>query len=259
MMSDALLSGSPFSGENALENARECGIERFQFTASDGGMLPCCRYVSGTQFHGKYSLLMFLHGAGSLGNDNLAQVRIPGPPLLRFVQKHQLKTVLLFPQCEKGFQWVDVPWGDKSHTMPAKPSIFMQRALELLDEQIAHFQPDPARVYAAGVSMGGYGAWDLVCRRPHTFAGVLVLCGGADINQAPKLKQLPAYLMHGDQDPAVPVTRSRDMVEALRQTGNCQVTYIELPGCAHNVWDPCFADENALAWLFSQIKNQSTP
>jgi len=259
MMPDALLSENPFTGENALENVGKCGIEQLPFAGSDGGVLPYCRYIAGAQLPGKFSLLMFLHGVGSVGHDNLAQLRIPAPPLLRFVQKHQLKTVLLFPQCERGFQWVDVPWGDKSHILPEKPSVFMQRALELLDEQIALFQPDPKRIFAAGVSMGGYGAWDLVCRRPQTFAGVLVLCGGADTSQAAKLKQLPVYLMHGDQDTAVPVTRSRDMVEALRQAGNRQVTYLELPGCAHNVWDPCFADEKALAWLFSQVRNLSTP
>jgi predicted peptidase len=253
-MSDVLLSENPFSGEDALENAARCGIERFWFTASDGGVLPYCRYVSGAQLDGNYSLLMFLHGAGSVGNDNLAQIRIPAPPLLRFVQKHQLKTVLLFPQCDKGFQWVDVPWGDKSHTMPEKSSIFIQRTLELLEEQITYFQPEPARIYAAGISMGGYGAWDLVCRRPQIFAGILVLCGGADIKQAPKLKQLPAYMIHGAQDSVVPVSRSRDMVEALRQAGSHQVTYIEIPGCDHNAWDPCFADENALTWLFAQSK-----
>ena len=46
------------------------------------------------------------------------------------------------------------------------------------------------------------------------------------------------------------------MGEALRQAGNSQVTYSELPDHAHNVWEPCFAEDKAMQWLFSQSKNQ---
>ena len=247
-MSESLLSDAFLS--------EKLPVERFDFIASDGGALPCCRHIAGEDLPGQYSLLLFLHGAGSVGNDNLSQMRIPGPPLIRFAQQLQLKIVMLFPQCDKGFQWVDVPWGDDSHSMPQKPSVFMRRALELLDSETARFQPDANRIYAGGISMGGYGAWDLVCRRPQTFAAVLVLCGGGDNKQATHLSHLPAYLLHGAKDTAVPVKRSRDMAEALRQAGNSQVTYSELPDHAHNVWEPCFAEDKAMQWLFSQSKNQ---
>ncbi|OQA74228.1 MAG: Phospholipase/Carboxylesterase [Lentisphaerae bacterium ADurb.Bin242] len=102
--------------------------------------------------------------------------------------------------------------------------------------------------------MGGYGAWDIVSRMPETFAAVFPICGGADVRQAPKLKNIAVYTLHGDQDTAVPVFRSRDMVKALRDCGNTRVVYRELPGVGHNAWDAAFADDQALEWLFSQTK-----
>lgn len=228
------------------------GLEQLVFHSGDGGALPYCQFVNGADLPGRPALLVFLHGAGSVGDDNWRQARIPGPPIVGFLKRHQVKAVVLFPQCAAGKQWVDVPWDSLSHRMPEHPSEHMGRALELLDSKLGEFQPDPRRLYVGGISMGGYGAWDMASRRPGLFAAALPICGGADTTLAPALKDLPVYTLHGELDGAVPVSRARDMVAALRTAGNRSVTYVELPGTGHNAWDPAFADERALDWLFSQ-------
>lgn len=233
------------------ERLRTLGFEQKIFHGGEG-KLPYCQYVRGADRPGNPSLLMFLHGVGSVGTDNWKQMRIPGPPLIEYVRSHQEKAVLLFPQCAENFFWVNVPWSDLSHEMPEKPSKFMSLTLELLDAKIAEFVPDPERIYAGGISMGGYGAWDLVSRRPELFAAVLPICGGADVRQAPKLKNLAVYMLHGDQDGAVPVSRSRDMKKALEDAGNTKVVYREIPGLGHNAWDPAFEDDQAMEWLYSR-------
>ena len=224
------------------------GFENLHFTAPDGFILPYRRLVANPDLPGAFSLMIFFHGAGSVGDDNFLQMRIPGLPFANYVRKHRLKTVLLFPQCRKGCKWVDVPWSGLAHDLPEKPSVHMAAAMGLLRETVAEFHPD--RVYAGGISMGGYGAWDIVSRMPETFSAVLAICGGADVKQAPKLRHLRVCDYHGALDTTVPTSRSRDMVAALKAAGCREILYRELPEAAHNAWDPAFADETALDFIF---------
>ena len=228
------------------------GYEKLVFRGSDGTTLPYRRLIANPDQRGRFSLMIFFHGAGSVGEDNFLQMRIPGLPFFRYVKEHRLKTVLLFPQCRAGHKWVDVPWGDLSHDLPEKPSMHMLPAMELLRSAIAEFDPDRGKIYAGGISMGGYGAWDIVSRMPETFSAILAICGGADVKQAPKLRHLRVCDYHGALDTVVPTSRSRDMIRALKEAGCTQIRYCELPDAAHNVWDAAFADEAALDFIFQR-------
>ena len=226
------------------------GYEELIFRSSDGTTLPYRRLIANPELPGRFSLMIFFHGAGSVGEDNFLQMRIPGLPFASYVKKHRLKTVLLFPQCRAGHKWVDVPWGDLAHDLPEKPSMHMRPAIELLQSAVAEFDPDPEKIYAGGISMGGYGAWDIVSRMPETFSAILAICGGADVKQAPKLRHLRVCDYHGALDTTVPTSRSRDMIAALQAAGCAEILYRELPEVAHDAWVPAFADETALDFIF---------
>ena len=228
------------------------GYETLTFRDSASFTLPYRRLIANPDLPGPFSLMIFFHGVGSVGEDNFLQMRIVGPPFAEYVRKHRLKTVLLFPQCRKGFKWVDVPWCDRSHDLPEKPSVHMAAAMALVRETIAEFQPAPDQIYAGGISMGGYGAWDIVSRMPETFSAILAICGGADVKQAPKLRHLRVCDYHGALDTTVPTSRSRDMIAALKAAGCAEILYRELPDAANNAGDAAFADETALDFLFSR-------
>ena len=85
---------------------------------------------------------------------------------------------------------------------------------------------------------------------PETFSAILAICGGADVKQAPKLRHLRVCAYHGALDTTVPTSRSRDMVNALRNAGCREILYRELPDEAHNAWGTAFADETALDFIF---------
>ena len=103
-----------------------------QLTFETGGhSLPYCQRITCGDSPGKPVLAVFLHGVGSVGHDNFLQIRIPAVPLIRYCEKHGIKAVLLFPQCEQGYQWVDVPWNSESHVMPEVPSLFQSLAMEI--------------------------------------------------------------------------------------------------------------------------------
>jgi predicted peptidase len=103
--------------------------------------------------------------------------------------------------------------------------------------------------------MGGYGSWELATRMPDRFAAVVPICGGGDEHWADHLVNVPIWAWHGDADPAVPVERSRKMIEAIKQSGG-HPKYTELKGVGHNSWTPAYSDpEGPIPWMFEHVKS----
>ncbi len=195
--------------------------------------------------------MMFLHGAGERGSDNVSQLFHVVPDLVRYIKKHRLKVLLICPQCPEERRWVQTPWDSLKPTMPKRISPELGMAYQAFLMEAEKFAADTSRFYLAGISMGGYGTWDLLSRHGEIFAAAIPVCGGGDVEQAEKLSSLPLNVFHGAADEIVPVRRSRDMVKALRKAGNCRVIYHEYDSCDHNVWDYAAADSATWDWLFT--------
>jgi predicted peptidase len=197
-------------------------------------------------------LIVFLHGAGERGDDNVKQLLYLPDVLARPENLMRFECFALAPQCPEGLQWVDVPWGAKESSPQPAASRAIKMAEAILDEVLHKWPIDEDRVYLTGLSMGGFGAWDLALRRPATFAALAPLCGGADETQVAALAHLPIWAVHGEKDTAVPVERSRRMIEAVRAAGG-KPKYSELPNVAHNCWTTAYAPEfGLLDWIFEQ-------
>jgi predicted peptidase len=126
--------------------------------------------------------------------------------------------------------------------------------IAILDEVTAKNLIDPARVYLTGLSMGGYGAWELAERMPERFAALVPVCGGGDEAQASRLVGLPIWAWHGDEDTAVPVERSRRMIAAIEEAGGTP-HYTELKGVGHDSWTAAYSGpDSVLPWMFEQVK-----
>lgn len=200
-------------------------------------------------------LILFLHGAGECGDNNVAQLIHGIPSLLDFIDDGH-PAILIAPQCPRGMQWVNTPWTSMSHSMAEKPSKPLQAAIEILAREKAALPVDASRIYVTGISMGGYGAWEMLQRFPEQFAAGMPVCGGGDTNLAARLVDIPLHVVHGEKDGTVPVFRSRSMVEAIRAAGGKRVEYVEHPGMGHNVWAITYASKKNLAWLFDQKKSK---
>lgn len=201
-------------------------------------------------------LVVYLHGAGERGSDNEAQRKWLPDVLARpeWMQRHPC--FVLAVQCPKDQQWVAVPWGEPHGApFPDQPSPAMQAVLTAMDEVLASHPIDRGRVYLTGLSMGGYGSWDLAAREPQRFAAMLAVCGGGDARWAHRFVGLPVCVYHGQDDRTVPVGRSQAMVAALRQLG-LAVDYRELPGVGHDAWRQAYGERGALDWLFQQDQRQ---
>jgi polygalacturonase/predicted esterase len=204
----------------------------------------------------KYPLVLFLHGAGERGRDNTLQLKYGVDDILAFSKKNNHPIYMLAPQCPSSQQWVNVPWNEDSHTMPENPSTPMRLTLELMDTLIKNLPIDPNRLYVTGLSMGGFGTFDVIQRRPEQFAAALPICGGGDTKLANIIKGIPLWIAHGDMDPIVSVMRARDMVDTLELAG-ASPRYTEYHDAGHSTWGPTYRNDVILNWLFSQVKTSN--
>jgi len=201
----------------------------------------------------KYPLVLFLHGAGERGNDNEAQLKHAG--VLRLVSdevaaKHPC--FLVAPQCPTGDTWGGLPRGRKSDFKASdQPGKAMRLTMALLDALDKEYSIDPARRYVTGLSMGGFGSFDLCARRPKDIAAAMPICGGGDTSKAKDMREIAFWVFHGGADPVVSPALSQKMVEALKEAG-AKVKYTEYPGVGHDSWTPAYKEPELVEWLFGQ-------
>ena len=188
----------------------------------------------------KWPLLLFLHGLGECGDDQLDRVKVHGPPKL-VEMRPDFPFVVVSPQClppPGGFRDVPTAW---------KPEPLIQ----LVDHVVANMRIDPARVYVTGLSMGGYGTWRLVAAHPARFAAALPICGGGEPRaMADVARQVPIWAFHGALDPTVPLSASQEMVDAVRRAGG-DVRFTVYPDVAHDSWKRAYANAEVYDWLLS--------
>ncbi len=194
-----------------------------------------------------YPLILFLHGAGERGSDNTKQLN----NCVQNIANSAPNAIIVAPQCTEGNQWVDTPWSNVSYsTDTVAESNELQMVMMLLEKLKKEYSVDKDRIYVSGISMGGFGTWDLITRHPNTFAAAIPVCGGADSSKAEVVKDIPIYTFHGESDWDVPVAGTRAMVEAIKTAGGNKITYTEYAGRGHNIWDDAFATTGLFDNLF---------
>jgi predicted peptidase len=198
-----------------------------------------------------YPLVLFLHGAGERGDDNDKQLVHGVPDFAKPAIRKEYPCFLIAPQCPAKFKWVDVDWSADSHKLPAEPTEPLRQCVELIAALQKEFAVDGKRIYVTGLSMGGYGAWDILVRHPELFAAAAPVCGGGDEATAGKIAKIPVWAFHGAKDGVVKPARSRNMVEALKKAGGTP-KYTEYPTVGHDSWVPTYRDPELYKWLFAQ-------
>ncbi|HEV3436769.1 MAG TPA: prolyl oligopeptidase family serine peptidase [Gemmata sp.] len=205
----------------------------------------------------RYPLVVFLHGIVGRGTDNEKQLRSGVEEFVKDATPKKHPCFLAVPQCPPDKLWVNVSPKDAGGNLPlAKgPTEPTAMVLDLIEAVCKEYRIDKDRIYLTGVSMGGYGTWDLVSRRPELFAAAIPVSGGGDPAQAEKLAKLPIWAFHGGADPLVPVERARDMIAAIKKAGG-EPKYTEYKGVGHDSWTPTYRDNEVLDWLFEQKKGK---
>ncbi len=198
-----------------------------------------------------YPLVVFLHGAGERGSDGVLQMK-HRQVLNLLTAKGSPPAIFMAPQCADGDKWSNVNWGAvKAEPLDQEPTRAMRLLLELLDSLDKDLPIDPSRRYITGLSMGGFGTFDALMRRPDYFAAAVPVCGGADDARAAMIAHVPMWVFHGAADAVVKPIRSQSIVAALKAAGG-KPRYTEFPGVGHDSWSRAYAEPELPAWLFKQ-------
>lgn len=210
----------------------------------------------------RYPVVLFLHGAGERGNDNQKQLVHGNEFFIENMEEHP--AIVVFPQCPTGDFWasnVNVeqdPNGKRIFHFPdnGEPTNALRMASALIDFFLAEPYTDQDRIYIGGLSMGAMGTFELVRRRPETFAAAIAICGGGNTENVNKYAtKVPFWIFHGEKDNVVPPELSIKMAEAIKEAGG-SVKLTLYQEANHNSWDSAFEEPELLDWLFSQTRTK---
>ena len=224
----------------------------------------------------KYPLILALHGAGERGSDNSIHVRTwrLATAWADPVNQGKYPCFVVAPQCPYGRSWTydfyPLPIGEEMATV-----------VDILDSLLVEFSIDTNRQYVTGLSMGGFGTWDLITRFPCRFAAAVPMSAGGDPFLVDRILHIPVWNFHGVLDDAVPVSGSREMMEALEGTGRTVLyTHCRMFDCrglpdsliavyveshadllnteyedgGHIIWDESYDYPYLIPWVFGQYR-----
>jgi len=198
----------------------------------------------------KYPLVVYLHGSGGVGDDNLKQIQGGNGYLIDFFTQTESQTH--YPAFVVAPQSAGDGWIEHALSKPA-PTRQLRLVVDLIGDLRRSYSIDGSRLYVAGQSLGGFGTFAIVTEFPKLFAAGVPLCGGADESKVLSIIKTQLWVFHGEKDEAVPVDSSRRIVAAIKKAGG-SVKYTEYPGEGHNIWLKVVKEPELLSWLFGQHK-----
>jgi acetyl esterase/lipase len=206
--------------------------------------------------HKEWPIILALHGRGERGSEGMWQTQIGLPEQVRD-HPDRWPFVIVMPQCPIPNYWTD-------------PEM-MAMAMAALDQETAEFHGDPARTYLTGLSLGGYGAWELARLHPQRWAAIAISSSGIFWSYAPErwqeastlpaeyahaLGRTPVWLFHGADDNVVPPRESELMFEALKAEGG-HVRLWMYQGVKHDCWTRAYNEPELPRWLLAhRIENK---
>ncbi len=242
-------------------DASEALSERFEAHTHTRGerVMPYRLFIPAVEPGKTYPLVIFLHGAGGRGDDNVKQYTGGnrfGTHIWAMPQNQaKYPCFILAPQTEAAWYAHD-GHGGRMAPNPEEPGTGLTAVaatvIEIIDQLTADYPIDRDRLILTGQSMGGGGTWYLLSRRPHMFAAAVPVCGvWTERTLAAEIAHVPVWVFHGNQDQSVPVARSRGMVQALQAAGG-SVAYTEYPGVGHASWNFAYTEPVLVPWAMSQ-------
>ena len=184
----------------------------------------------------KYPLILFLHGAGERGDD-LEKVKRHGIAKI-FDGNVNYKAIAVSPQCPEG-----KTWNSQTETL-----------YELIQDIVAQYPIDENAITITGLSMGGFGTWQMIMDYPTLFSAASPICGGGMAWRAGTIVDLPIRIYHGEIDEAVDVFYSRDLYRALKEENAKDVSLFVYPNVGHGVWTEAYEQTDLIEWLLSKRK-----
>jgi hypothetical protein len=122
----------------------------------------------------------------------------------------------------------------------------------ILDAVRAEFNIDSARLYVTGVSMGCYGTWDIIMRKPGVFAAASPQSCRGDPDQTllTALKDMPIWSMCGTSDSYF--SGAQAMADGMKAVGATSFKFTAMEGVGHSINDRGYDYPGFIDWMFAQ-------
>ena len=171
---------------------------------------------------GPFPTLVALHGWGASAHDLLGLA-----PLL-----HGGEALVLCPQGRTrvpigpgmdGYGWFPLSGGREPDLKEVDAAARALRAF--LARALDAYPVDREKLVLLGFSQGGFMAYQLALGEPAGFAGLIALSSwlpeplAASLAPRPEYADLPTLVIHGTEDPMIPVERGQDSRTALLRLG----------------------------------------
>ncbi len=182
----------------------------------------------------KYPYIICLHGAGERGTD-FEHYRIALPKMLK--NGFTREAIIVCPQCANDLTW----------------NIQAFHVKKFIEDTVALYNGDEKQILITGLSMGGFGTWEMICSFPEMFAAAGPICGGGLSWRAERARNIPIRAYHGTADNIVEPIYSELMVNAVNKAGG-NAELIRLEGVMHNSWDYAYDKDNLVDWLLQHRK-----
>ncbi len=213
----------------------------------------------------KYPVLVFMHGAGERGNNNIYQVTGSNHMQSTHILLNRIilgeyadDFIVVAPQCPEGMRWVESDWTPGKYNLKSTATSTPTKLLTslLYNDIFENYSVDLGRVYGAGLSMGGFGITDLAMREPGLFAAIVNCAGGADASQYELLNSTALRVYHSTSDTTVNNAETLALVNALKTDGK-DAQYYEVNRIGHESWIVAFEDADLITWMLSKKKTWS--
>lgn len=182
----------------------------------------------------KYPFILFLHGAGERGDgqEQLDLINAHGVARYASSGEFDLDAIVLCPQCPTERVWNQLVF-DLYH---------------LVDGVAEQYGADRNRMSITGLSMGGFGTWEMAMTFPDKFCAFAPICGGGMAWRTGALKGKPIWAFHGSDDPVVNISNSEDMVNGATKNG-ALVKFTVFEGVGHNSWERAYTEHDVIGFL----------
>ena len=184
------------------------------------------------------SIVLFLHGLGSNGDDLIA--------LAPYFAKELPDTIFISPNApeicdmappgyENSFQWFSLQDRDP-HVMETLVKEASPKLDGFIDEILDHYKVSADKLVLVGFSQGTMMSLFTGLNREKPLAGIIGF-SGALMNSATDLsknKETPILLVHGEQDDVVPYDAMAVSQHRLKEAG-CNVETLSRPDLAHSI------------------------
>ena len=200
--------------------------------------------------------ILFLHGAGESGVNNVTQVNGNIDNLLAEAKRRN--AFLYAPQTNGG-------WSSTA---------ILDRVKTMIDQALTEQPVDSTRLYATGLSMGGGGTWNMLSRYPNSFAAGVPICGVSPAAgfAAGNLVDQALWTFHAGDDSVVSYITTRNVViQILSAAGEPAPPYAprrptsdfefasstidlrhsEFQFGGHGIWNRVYGTPATYEWMFS--------